>query len=956
MLSDASRYFTCLIALLLGFPASGALTKNFAEPTTVSLGGRIPGFDHAPLVPVPGEQLSTESVVLSETDDTGAPAQVLPPPREPEIPAGQAGTSASIDLSALDQRLPVRADRSTTASQAMQLLRFERRNQIAEAYLLARDLVRRNPGDEFALDAAIRTSLVLGRTSDVESLYRQAVERARLPGKYYVQLAHWYLRTGQAEKLRELVAAFEKNAPRDGEYHLTLTRIRVIAEESAKARETVEEAIDKKKSPLLFPLVMLASHVSRHVSDPGKAALCLLEGAAQDYGPWEHRTQLLEYLKLPGITPEGLVTMVDAALVNEPNYRRARTIADRILSRGMEERIFYPLRTLLLRKILTDDASDVERWLAALTYEKEGDFESSLRLLNGGLPEEVLQTSSTLVTSESLVHHDEEAFMGGTTPVIAYERAVALARAGHHGESLALASNLLAEQPGEWALRLFAAEQQILLNQHQAALHTVFSWPLRRETDSHLRMKRVEVVTSAVLGLQSAEGVLEAWTQLAQDASFEDLRRGGEVLMQSRSGQTTRSEVLSLREQIESHLAATPGEPAPSVLLLRAFLAARENDSWGELQLLLAYLEEVPDDIEVLQHVAARAVFYANVALELAPGPGAPLALRATDSQFSQLALKLYRRIIELQPRAPAGYAALMRLHMMRGEADTARRVAAELAERDSSSPQVLALAARLLQDNGFAADSLVYYRQLIPRTPDDYELVVRYAAALRSAGKPDLAENILRKVLEDGLGGRSYAQGTVLRMLADIASDSGRTGEFADYLDSLRARTLPDKPAFLLRAAHLLSEFRMPDRTASMLAELQQGWPDSPLLPPALLLQARLHVLEEKGADAEQHYRAILEKHTTASEALVAARELADLLQHGGRVEEAVALLEQIATSHPARDAALALLLRAAELAEEGLKDQQKAQSTLERLLEEGCQEFSARRQAAAELKRLRR
>ena len=118
-----------------------------------------------------------------------------------------------VDLSpkeeVVTQSLPVKVDNSSTAAQIMQLAEFEKRNQIGEAFLLATELVNQNPNDEFAYDAAIRSSLVLGNEQEIEKYYRAAIKQSNLPGKYYVQLAHYYQRTGKMEQLQKLIAEYD---------------------------------------------------------------------------------------------------------------------------------------------------------------------------------------------------------------------------------------------------------------------------------------------------------------------------------------------------------------------------------------------------------------------------------------------------------------------------------------------------------------------------------------------------------------------------------------------------------------------------------------------------------------------------------------------------------------------------------------------------------------------------
>lgn len=941
---------------LLLSPAGAALTQTFSEPTTITVETRVQIFEERPALFPEGEELSTASLVLEESERDTTASPVLPPLRR-VIETGKQGggvTGTAADLNATASRLPARADRSSTAAQALQILRFERRNQIAEAFLLARDLVTRNPGDEFALDAAIRTSLVLGRAQDLEALYRQAIQRARLPGKYYVQLAHWYLRTGQTEKLKKLLADFEKGAPRDAEYHLTLTRMRIIAEDQAGARAVADQALSRKNTPVLFPMVMLAARLYRLLGDTSKAASTLLEAAGDDFGPWERRAQLIEFLKGAELDPEALVSMVEAALVNEPSYARARAIADRILDRALQERIFFPLRALLAEKVAADDATDIDRWLLALTYQREGKEDAALTVLQGGLPEDALTsgTSEAAETTHTLLH--EENFLGGTTPVIAYERAMALARAGRHEEAAAIAANLLAEQPTEWPVRLLLAEQQLVAGDAAAALQTVSAWSGRQRLDPASRVRRAQVATSAAVALGDPVVLTETWVDLASGASFDELQAMGRVITEAEIKESTSSKAPRFRERVKSVIRERYGRNGEkSLWLLRARLAARDGDRGAEIGSYLRYLERDPENTAMLRYAADLAARYANIPLVLRSGRRQGVTLRATDSTAAEAALQLYRRLIELQPHVASNYSALMRIYLMRGEAETARRVAQELVERETSSPQSLQIAARILHENGFAADALPYYRPLVVAAPEDFELWARFAAALRAAGRPELAQPILRKILEEGLYGRPYAQEQLLASLVASARDSQGLNQLADYFDTVRTGDLPDKPGFLLTVARLLAEAGLTDRAGAFLADFEQLFPDSPLVPSALLLSARIRAASGE-AEAAAQLRSVGERFPDSPQGITALLEAAELMRRSGQAAEAVELLEELAARRPKDDRALAALVHAARIAARELNDRPKAVLLLRRYLDAEAQDFELRREAQAELRRL--
>src|SRR5205085_2058765 len=91
-------------------------------------------------------------------------------------------------------------------------------------------------------------------------------------------------------------------------------------------------------------------------------------------------------------------------------------------------------------------------------------------------------------------------------------------------------------------------------------------------------------------------------------------------------------------------------------------------------------------------------------------GPGSSgLQLHASSSEGTDLAVELYRRLIQLQPRVTDNYAGLMRAYQVRGEVESAKRVALELADRGSSTSEACIAAGSILEESGFHPDALVF-------------------------------------------------------------------------------------------------------------------------------------------------------------------------------------------------------------------------------------------------------
>lgn len=834
------------------------------------------------------------------------------------------GSSISIvSIPEAGRHLPVKVDKTSTRAQVQQLLRFERENKIAEAFLLACELVRRNPTSEFAYDAAIRTSLVLQQDQDTENFYRLAIRNARLGGKYHVQLAHFYSRTGKQEPLTRLIADYEKNNVRDPDYWLTLSRLYVITHDDAKARSTIEKAFQQKVS--LFPMSVLLTQALRALNLPAEARQSVITAAGQDFGPWEKRELLLEYLKLSGITPEQVADLVRASLVNETSYHRARRIADMIVERALAERIFHPLEKHLRKVAASPQVTDIDLWLLAYMLKNTGNDEEALGVL-----------TCDVATS---------------TPVISYERAMSLAGARRAQEAVPILNVLLAEQPTEVPVRLTLAEQYLSLGNARHALRVLSALTLEELAPAD-RLKTCELAMTAAVAAGDPEAIIDHWLELSRVATFADLQAMGDVVVRAEQQREVRQKLAELLEQRVSQPTGWP------LLLLRARLSAQERDHVSELQFYASYLEHDWENVQMLRFVAELALQYANAQIQLGAGARGkaknPLVLRATNSGGTELAIRLYQRLIELQPMVPENYAALMRIYQTRGEVETAKKVALELGARDEESADVQAIAAGALHENGFPAEAIQFYRRALDLNDRNMPVRLKFAAALRDAGAPGEAANIYREVLENGVNGKPFNQPQVFAALLKIANDQKDLPGLATYLDSLREREIPGKPEFYLSSSKVLMQIGADDRAEVFLREFESKFPDHRLLPDSYLLLGQLYYNRQQNDKAIEVFKQLVEKLPDSPAAITASYNIGEVQRQSGDAKAAVDSWLDLAKQHPTNDKAMSGVYQAAVVAGTELKDRQLCEDLLRQFLESDCQDFKLMRKARTALQRM--
>lgn len=806
----------------------------------------------------------------------------------------------------------------------LQLAEFEKRNQIGEAFLLAVELVHQNPTAEFAYDAAIRNSLILGLDDEIEKYYREAIKQSSLPGKYYVQLAHYYQRTGRMDQLQKLIGEYAKTSNSAADYRITLARLFAMAGDQS----ALTALFDKQgfTNEDIFPLLQIQIKAYADAGQDDKATSIILTALERDFGMAQQRLLLQEMVRLKNPEPGRVIDLMQNSLANETSYREARKVADNVIRQARERRYFTQLNDYLSSQAQTRKLGDIERWMYALLSQSEGQTSESLEIL----------------TAES----------AGNTPVIAFERARALTRSGRAQEAIPTLATLLAEQPDNLDIRLLLAQQLSRLKQTTNTLQLLGSLRFADIPAEDQSAYATLTVASHIMNRDTPR-LLEAWEELGPQASFEVLQAMGDTVVGTTSDADFRDSVASSAlKRIKDHPDAWP------LYLLLARLSATDSEAIAEINYYREYLEHDRDNVQMLRFAAELALQHANVPLTLvsdAPGAGKGITLRASQSEATAAAVQFYRRLIDLQPRLAENYAALMRAYQTRGEIATAKKVALEYADRSSSSGAALAASARMLAGNGFLDDALAMYRSALLESPDQFNTWMDYATTLRSAGKIGPASDILKKILEEGLHGVPFNQPEVFSSLLTMAQDTGTTPALADYLESLRSRQIPGKAEFYVSAAKLLMQIGESAKAGDMLQEFVDTETESRLLPDGLLLLGQIQYTAGDLDKAVKTFNRVRDDLSTSPAAITATFNVAEIQRQQGNVKQAIETWVKLAAGHLDSDKALSAVRVAALSAWNDLNDQPLAIELMESFVQSGSQDFEMLQQARKDLENMR-
>jgi len=295
-----------------------------------------------------------------------------------------------------------------------------------------------------------------------------------------------------------------------------------------------------------------------------------------------------------------------------------------------------------------------------------------------------------------------------------------------------------------------------------------------------------------------------------------------------------------------------------------------------------------------------------------------------------------------------------MLAYQMKGEVETAKRVALELADRGSSSSQACLEAAMILEENGLFADALAFCRESVKRDPENFNAWMRYAGALRASGKQQEAGRVYRRILEEGYHGLPYNQPAVMAALFAVAHDTSSTDELASYLGSLRTKEVPGRAEFYLSAAKLLIQIKQPTVAQEFLSEFQLTFPDSRLQAESLLLLGQLQFTQGNLEAAQGTFQRVADEFSSGTAAITALFNSAEILRRNGKTKEAIVLWKQIADRFKQDDKAQSALYEAALNAYNLLQDKALATELLNAYIQSDAQDFALKKRAVDSIKRI--
>ncbi len=646
----------------------------------------------------------------------------------------------------------------------------------------------------------------------------------------------------------------------------------------------------------------------------------MLAAVDQNYGPWQIRSLLLEFLKLPTFEPADVSQMVRASLANETRYQVARDLAEAITQSALERRAFFAFQRFLDDRITSKKAADIEMWLAALMAQQAGDDDRAF---------EILMTDPAKAT-----------------PVIAFERARALAARGRHDQALEILAILVAEQPAEIPFRLALAREQLTTSRPLEALDTL-SVIRFEELEGNDREEFIDVAISAAVMSRDPQKLIDLWLDLIDATTFAEMQLMGDIVVRALERDTA-------REEIEQAVARAVRQPEQWPLLaLWARLCARRGEHRAEIESYAAYLEHAADDTQMLRFAGQLAMQYALQPLRVEATAEKPTtaSIRLIDNMLAEKAVEFYRRLIALQPMVADNYSALMRIYQTRGEVEAAKKVAAELADRAPDQPEVLATAASILDENGFLTEALYYYERSLHADPSNFAVWLKYADALLAARSYEQAEAIYRKILEEGYNRKPYNQPALLANLYKLATVTQETTRLVEYLSELRTKPTPGKPEFLLSSAKLELQLGAVKEALETVQHFQREFTTHPLLAESYLLEGQIWYTQGDVDKAIAIFRTVEQRFPRSRTAITAAFNIAVAQASKGRIDEAIATYRRIARDYHFDDHALGALYEAAILAYRGRGDLTLTRGLLEEFLQTDCQNFVLRRHARAAL-----
>lgn len=625
-------------------------------------------------------------------------------------------------------------------------------------------------GDEAERAAEVRALLrqavaetAQGNRERALELYEQAAElepREGLPA-----LGRFLALAGNEEQR----AAFRERMHEDDELDVRL-RARALSSVGDRAggiallNEAMEESGDVDLNALLL-LVSMLDRSGERAQSLRLVADALAEGRTDNPLAAE---ELLLRLGTDGhlLEPELLVRALDAvfdALGSQAQEIGMREGVDALVFR-LQEEDYFQVRDHLLEAAREGRAGGALLETRMLIHEDE--HSDALRALEEA---ERRLADASPVTRRSIL-----------------EEKLWLLRAMGHGEDARLLSAQLSEEAEGRTrsyLALDAARMAIARAEWSDARTAI-----DRVNPEDLDRLRRQLYHAAVFNILTHDGDIDGIVDHAANHAHEWNYEEREAihdrifeLMQERSDR------LALESRIRARMQDPEATSPPELWLLASRAAIEGRLKTNEIDALVRYTRERPDDVHALEDLAIVTIM---AAMELPTLPPEMLARlpEGTAERIPRLADESIRALVRLRPysnNAMGGYLAMLRETGREAEVATAFDVVVE----ETDNPHVLANIAYVYAISDFAEHALPLYERALEGAPNDINIRLNHAAALTRAGQWDQAINFYRGLIEHGINNRGWHLHFVIEVYYLAMEQLDRLDEAHAYFRELPAR-----------------------------------------------------------------------------------------------------------------------------------------------------------------------
>lgn len=368
--------------------------------------------------------------------------------------------------------------------------------------------------------------------------------------------------------------------------------------------------------------------------------------------------------------------------------------------------------------------------------------------------------------------------------------------------------------------------------------------------------------------------------------------------------------LLTVRGAARAQLGDIPGAMADAEVALAG--APEDEYAIALLASLHRQAGETAKAIEVVQR--GITLLPENVDLRIVL---ADLEMQQKNPEGAEVQL---RKAAELQPAVVAHWQRLARFYVTTGKSE-----AAEQSMRDAIKVMPDNLDAKLAlveflgaQTGGAAAEEQM--AAFVAADADNEQLKLAFGRFYEGRGNLDRAESTYREVMAQAGTGPSglTARNRVAALLARKNDVTGAEALIAEVLEE----NASDNEALVLRANLAMAR----NDASAAIADLRSVLRDQPNAPPIMRALARAHLQNEEIALAEETLRTAI---TANPQDAPTRLDLASVLMRTGRLDQALPLLEKLATEAPTNLQAAESLFRA----QIGTNDLAAARTTAEGL-----------------------